>query len=148
MEFRGLEIADAGEVSALFAHSDLDAWPLETVADLLRETRSVSLAAFGDTTMAGMIFGSRMFDQAEIYAIIVDPDHRRTGLGRKLVQGFCDLLRTAGVTDLHLEVAVDNTAALALYRKLNFEETGRRPRYYSRPVGRVDALVMTLRLTG
>jgi ribosomal-protein-alanine N-acetyltransferase len=49
---------------------------------------------------------------------------------------------------MHLEVAVDNAAALRLYRRAGFAEAGRRRGYYERPGGRVDALVLTRVLHG
>jgi ribosomal-protein-alanine N-acetyltransferase len=41
---------------------------------------------------------------------------------------------------MHLEVASENDAALALYRSLDFQPSGRRKRYY--PNG-ADAVVLT-----
>jgi ribosomal-protein-alanine N-acetyltransferase len=43
---------------------------------------------------------------------------------------------------MHLEVADDNAAARALYRKLGYEEAGRRHAYYVGEGGSVDAIVM------
>jgi ribosomal-protein-alanine N-acetyltransferase len=48
---------------------------------------------------------------------------------------------------IFLEVAEDNEAALALYRKLGFVELGRRKRYYERAGSEpVDALTLALTL--
>ena len=41
-----------------------------------------------------------------------------------------------------LEVAVDNIAALALYKRSGFIEAARRVGYYRRSNGTVDAIVM------
>ena len=40
---------------------------------------------------------------------------------------------------MFLDVAADNTPALALYRSLGFQDISRRARYYG---GRTDAIVM------
>jgi [ribosomal protein S18]-alanine N-acetyltransferase len=45
-----------------------------------------------------------------------------------------------------LEVAVDNEPATELYTSLGFAAVGRRARYYSRPDGRADALILRLAL--
>ena len=55
--------------------------------------------------------------------------------------------RRGGAKRIFLEVAEDNAAGLALYRKLGFVEAGRRKRYYERPGNaRVDALTLVLTL--
>ena len=46
---------------------------------------------------------------------------------------------------LTLEVRVGNTAAIALYESLGFENLGRRPRFYSNPTE--DAYIMTWNIT-
>ena len=43
--------------------------------------------------------------------------------------GVAALVR--GAASMHLEVAEDNAAARSLYRKLGYEESGRRRGYYS-----------------
>jgi len=45
----------------------------------------------------------------------------------------------SGGTLMFLDVAADNTPALALYRSLGFQDISRRARYYG---GRTDAIVM------
>ena len=54
-------------------------------------------------------------------------------------------LRRIEVDAVTLEVAVDNVRALGLYAGLGFAEVGRRPDYYRRPAGRVDALILRWR---
>ena len=50
---------------------------------------------------------------------------------------------------LFLEVDETNVPALALYRRLRFEEVGRRPAYYPGPDGqRTSALIMKRTLRG
>lgn len=70
---------------------------------------------------------------------------RRQGFASRLLAGSVHRLAEDGVTEVTLEVAVDNLAALALYTGLGFCEVGRRDGYYQRPDGRVDALVMRCR---
>jgi ribosomal-protein-alanine N-acetyltransferase len=69
------------------------------------------------------------------------------GIGRRMVEGLVRAVKRAEVRRLHLEVAADNAAALALYQRLGFAEVGRRKGYYVRK-GRppVDALLLALEL--
>ena len=70
---------------------------------------------------------------------------RRRGFAARLLTHSLPRIIAAGATEITLEVAVDNNAALALYAGLGFREVGRRAGYYQRPGGRVDALVMRYR---
>ena len=79
--------------------------------------------------------------EAELLRVAVEPEARRRGVGRLLVEAGLAHLGRRGVTRCHLEVRPDNEAALALYRRLGFQVTGRRPGYY--PDGS-PALLLTL----
>lgn len=70
------------------------------------------------------------------------PSHRRRGVGRALIRGAATAVGALGAQVLFLEVASDNAPALALYQSEGFATVGRRPAYYARPSGAVDALVL------
>lgn len=52
----------------------------------------------------------------------VDPSHRRSGLGRRLVMGATDRLLGLGAKSVNLTVREDNEAARALYESLGFTQ--------------------------
>lgn len=92
----------------------------------------------------GFVMGRAVAGEAEVLTLAVVPDQRRQGLARSLMQGFADHARTAGAEAAFLEVAADNTAAIALYLSLGYAQAGRRKGYFETPHGtRIDALVMT-----
>ena len=70
------------------------------------------------------------------------PRDRRRGFASHLLAESLRHLAAVAVTEVTLEVAVDNVKALALYAGLGFGEVGRRREYYQRADGRVDALVL------
>jgi ribosomal-protein-alanine acetyltransferase len=78
-------------------------------------------------------------DEAELLNLAVDPAYRRQGVGRALLSA----LENAACGSIFLEVAVTNTAAIALYRNAGWEHIAIRKKYYSD--GRVDAIVMKKR---
>ena len=81
--------------------------------------------------------------EAEILTLAVQPEARRQGLGRLLVQEL--IAQATGAERVFLEVAESNQAARALYAGCGFEEIGRRPGYYAYSDGGAeDALVMQL----
>jgi ribosomal-protein-alanine N-acetyltransferase len=129
------ELATA--LAALHAMAFADPWPASAFAALLSlpETRL-------DAVADGFILTRLAADEAEILTLAVCPLGRRRGVGRRLVDTASAALAAEGATRLFLEVAEDNAAARALYAKAGFAEVGRRPGYYGRPSGTVDALVL------
>ena len=55
---------------------------------------------------------------------------RRQGLGRRMLGHLMDVGKQAACQSAVLEVRPSNEAALHLYRSLDFESVGSRPRYY------------------
>lgn len=83
-----------------------------------------------------------MGEDAHIVSIAVDPTWRQRGLAEWLM---LELIATAwgqGATLVTLEMRASNRAAEALYRKLGFQEVGRRKRYYRDT--NEDAILFTL----
>lgn len=139
----------AAEIAALHARLFQPAWDEAAITALLEHPASTSLVAIaGDPKLAvGFVIGQLAADEAEIISVGVAPDWQRAGLGKLLVEGLARASKRGDANRLFLEVAADNNAAIALYRKLHFAETGRRARYYERPGGAaVDALVLALKL--
>lgn len=96
----------------------------------------------------GFILLRAVADEAEILTLAVRPASRRSGLGAALVEQGAAASAARGARRLFLEVAQDNTPALALYARAGFAEAGRRPGYYARPDGsQQDALILALNLT-
>lgn len=95
----------------------------------------------------GFILSRIVLDEAEILTVAIRPDCRGRGYSRSLLSRHLDELSRRGVGKVHLEVEEGNAPAIALYRRLGFRETGRRPGYYRKPDGsRLSALMMALDL--
>lgn len=87
----------------------------------------------------GFILCRAVADEAEILTLAVNPQVRRYGVGRALVEAAAALATARGADSLFLEVASDNTAALGLYAATAFEPAGLRRGYYA---DGADAVVM------
>ena len=71
---------------------------------------------------------------------------RRRGIALCGLARFCvDFARQHPQAEIFLEVAEDNLAAHQLYQKAGFAEQARRPDYYRRGPGRVDAMLLCWR---
>jgi len=75
--------------------------------------------------------------------MLVSPGRRRQGVGTALLTACLAWARGAGAREVVLHVFPHNEAAIALYRKLGFEDRGRILRAYARRNGeRWDAIRM------
>ncbi len=91
----------------------------------------------------GFLIAQAVLDEAEIWTILVQPTFRRQGYARKLINSALNALSKNAVTQVFLEVAVDNDPAISLYLSSGFTQTGRRKGYYRDAAGKpIDALVM------
>jgi [ribosomal protein S18]-alanine N-acetyltransferase len=110
--------------------------------------RSISIVAENESGIAGFAIvefsleGGRRV--GHVVTIDVSPGQRRQGVGGLLMESLLDFCCKTGARLLRLEVAEDNQGAIAFYRRLGFEETGRIPGFY---LGRLDALRMELILS-
>ncbi len=95
------------------------------------------------TTMVGHAVGRYVADTADVNRVAVLPARRRHGVGSQLLAALVGEAESRGCDRVLLEVAADNTGAIALYVAHGFETIDRRPRYYD---GAVHAVVMQRRL--
>jgi ribosomal protein S18 acetylase RimI-like enzyme len=79
--------------------------------------------------------------------MLVAQPWRGRGVGSALLAAAIDKARGEGLHKLSLEVFAHNDAAIALYRKFDFVEEGRRVKHYRRANGELwDSIVMGLLL--
>lgn len=101
----------------------------------LKEELRNSIAVYTVAELEGEIvaYGGMwiMFDEAHVTNIAVHPDHRRHGIGRRMMLEMISRAEMRGATQMTLEVRVSNTAAQEMYYALGFEVSGRRKGYYS-----------------
>jgi ribosomal-protein-alanine N-acetyltransferase len=139
----------AAEIAAIHKELFEAPWEEAAIRSLLDHPGATALVAMFGTTRVpvGFIIGQLAADEAEILSIGVAQAWQRRGLGRRLVDGLIRAVALAEGKSLHLEVAEDNDAARALYRRAGFKEAGRRRGYYVRDSGpAVDALRLEFRI--
>lgn len=96
---------------------------------------------------SGFVLSRIVLDEAEILTVALAPEARGKGHSRPLLARHLDELSRRGVARVHLEVEEGNAPAIALYRRLGFQDTGRREGYYRKADGtRVSALTMAVGL--
>ena len=144
---RGEEAAIGDAVADLTARAMPHPWSASQIRESLSSPRACLMCeegAAGD--LIGFVLGRRVDrDVVEVDLVAVDPDHRRRGIGRRVLAEMVAAEQTDGVREFRLELAADNVAALGLYTSVGFVVVGQRARYY--PDGE-DALLLTLTAEG
>ncbi len=72
-----------------------------------------------------------VFEEAHITNVAVSPEHRRKGFGRRIMLESMREAVKLHATKMTLEVRETNFSAQALYESLDFQNAGRRKKYYS-----------------
>ena len=141
------------ERSSLLAQLHAEAFPPEEAwneAAFEGLLSRASTRAFGmerDAGLAAFLLVQFVHPEAEILTLATAPDFQRLGLAQTLVRNTESELRQQGLEKWLLDVAADNLPAIAFYRKIGFEEDGRRAGYYNRLEGsRIDAILMSKRV--
>ena len=81
-------------------------------------------------SMVGFVVYWLAADEIQLLDIAVDSNRRQQGIGRMLLTHVHEKGRAQGVVRVVLEARPSNDAALALYHRLGYVETGRRRSYY------------------
>jgi ribosomal-protein-alanine N-acetyltransferase len=112
----------------------------------MRRSRSFTLVAedTASVTGKGLVAGFIVAEadgrgHGHIITIDVSASARRFGVGSLLLRAAEDRLRATGCGSIELETAVDNSSALAFYKRHGYSVIKTFPRYYSNGV---DALVL------
>jgi [ribosomal protein S18]-alanine N-acetyltransferase len=87
------------------------------------------------TAAHGFAMGRAVAGEAELLTIAVAPMSQGLGIGSALMDEFLDKAKQRQSESVFLEVAENNTAAIALYVKKGFVQMGKRPRYYQQADG-------------
>jgi ribosomal-protein-alanine N-acetyltransferase len=121
-----------------------DAWDAGAFNELLAQPHTQAFGMFRDASLAAFILIQFVRPEAEILTIATAPAFQRLGLAGNLVRDAEQQLCSEGLEKWLLDVAADNDGALAFYRRIGFQEDGRRPDYYRRLEGtRIDAILMS-----
>lgn len=119
-----------------------DPWDVAAIGEIMGIPGFFGQIAWEKEAAAGFALALDLGNQCEILSLGVVPDHRRAGIGMALLDSICFAARLRGAESVALEVAVDNTAARALYVTKGFTVVGHRRNYYCQGGRLADALIL------
>ena len=116
----------------------IEAFTKQQMTRLLENPNTISLVARMNNDIAGFIIGSiENLDNTKaghVYTLDVAINHRRKGVGLRLLQGLEHIFAKEGVKICLLEVRLDNMAARELYQKQGYTEVAPLKDYYHRGI--------------
>lgn len=115
-------------------------WSELSIESELTNPLALWIVAVDNYRVAGYVGSQSVMGEADMMNLAVDSTFRRMGVGQKLVEKLVEALSENNVHSLTLEVRASNEGAISLYKKLDFQQVGRRPGYYSGP--KEDALIL------
>lgn len=94
----------------------------EGIERYLRRNPDTCFVAEIDSQLAGVILSGHDGRRGYIHHTAVSSDHRRKGVGEKLVQAALDALRACGITKTALVVFEYNRTGNAFWERMGFEQ--------------------------
>ena len=140
LRFVPLETSHVPLLLAIEAEANSAPWTEKSFLNELNHPHGEFRVALLDGEVVGYGGIWLLVDEAHVTTVAVRSDHRRMGIGRRLVVELMRLAQARGMVCATLEVRAGNTAAIELYTDLGFHTAARRKNYY--PDNKEDALVM------
>lgn len=121
-----------------------EAWTAAQCLATLAMPGSRLLIARNGAEVVGFALSRWVVDEEELLLIGVDPQCRRCGVGKNLINTLLNNAKSSGHISIFLEVRSGN-AAQNFYHEMGFRPVGRRPGYYKGIDGsRHDSITMLL----
>ncbi|MEL0082399.1 MAG: ribosomal protein S18-alanine N-acetyltransferase [Gammaproteobacteria bacterium] len=117
-------------------------WSQRVFADCLNAGYSCHLLWKGDQ-LVGYCLVAIAAGEAHLLNICIDPREQGRGHASRFLEIILRITAQLNAQTVYLEVRPSNRAALALYKKFDFDRIGLRKNYYRAETGREDAVVLS-----
>ena len=135
---RPFESSDIQSAVALETEAQPVPWTEGVFHAALSAENRTYLVAESEGIVIGFVGAVLVGEEAHVTNLLVAPDHRRMGVGRRLMSDLIRATIADGARHLTLEVRSQDQAARNFYAKFRFAPVGVRSDYY----GDDDALIM------
>lgn len=116
-----------------------EAFTKQQIGYMLTDSNSMSLVSRVKGQIVGFVIGKTYVNKksatGRILTIDVSPEHRRKGIGQRLLQEIEKSFKDRGIKTCCLEAREDNVAALSLYQKFGYKKVGKLENYYGNAHG-------------
>ena len=115
-------------------------WNAEVLEKELENPLSTYIVAISDNQVVGYAGLWQPIDEGHITNIVTRLNKRGNKVATKMLEELIEIAKARSLNCVTLEVNVHNEIAINLYKKYDFKEVGKRPKYYNNTD---DALIMT-----
>ena len=143
---RAAVVDDCKDIAALNSENDLRQNVTQIRRFIENDLTHFTLLILNERLKGFAISGGFVADEITLMHILISPDQRKRGLGRKLLTDNLCFWRGKGAKRCLLEMRMSNNEAKSFYTKLGFAVDGFRPNYYLTDNFREDAILMSLSL--
>lgn len=133
LAIRRMRQEDVAFVAELERQIFTDAWSENALAETLAQKQTILLTAFEDKKLIGYVILYYVLEEGEIARIAVSPEHRRQGVGARLLLELESLCMDNGISRLLLDVRESNMSAYSFYEDHGFVKDGIRKNFYAEP---------------
>jgi ribosomal protein S18 acetylase RimI-like enzyme len=122
---RAFRDADEPAVTALWGRVFGPSAPRNAPDRVIAQKRKVQPELFLVAELSGDVVGTTIAGddghRGWLHLVAVSPDHRKTGIGRVLVEEAARRLRERGVPKVNLQIRGENAGVVAFYERLGFQ---------------------------
>lgn len=115
-------------------------WSRPDMETCITKTSSLYVVAIDGENVVGYCGLWAVVDEGQINHVAVTQQERGKGIGTRLLETLIQEGIKQGLNAYTLEVRISNATAIALYKKMGFQEVGIRKHYYAHPIE--DAVIM------
>lgn len=134
---RKAKIDDVSIIEKIENDCQYDIYSPNLIRSAIEDEYTVNFIIFDNDIPVGYISAQILFEECELFKIIVKKSYRRLGIAVILIDYLKEYLNKNNINKIFLEVRKDNLPAIKLYEKCNFKLINIRRGYYNG----VDALI-------
>lgn len=133
LAIRRMRQEDIPFVAELEKETFTDAWSANALLETLAQKQTILLVAFEDKKLIGYVILYYVLEEGEIARIAVSKEHRRQGVGARLLLELESLCADNGISKILLDVRESNVSAYSFYEDHGFVKDGIRKNFYTGP---------------
>ena len=142
VEISIMTLDDLEKIKNLLTSEFDEFWNYTTLKEELCSPFSTYIIAkTQDGTILGFSGIKIVLDEADLMNIVTRKSMRNLGIASSMLEYLISYCKSSKIKSLNLDVNVQNSIAINLYKKYNFKEVGLRKKYYNNTY---DAILMTL----